>query len=140
MNVSVRSTSTTGGVVGGLDAVPVPVSSLGMLIESVPPGSGWRCTRLANARPGRASSMYWSISHAGRYRVATAAVDPGQVAVLLEGGVVDNLLGVGGEPGAGLAVAVEVQGQPDQIAAPGLAVVAAPVDEVASVSVVHGVP
>ena len=32
---------------------------------SVPPGNGWRWQTLANARPGRASSMYWSMSQAG---------------------------------------------------------------------------
>jgi hypothetical protein len=54
--------------------------------------------------------------------------------------MIDDLLGVGAQPGAGLAVAVQIQRQPDQIPAPGLALVAAPVNEVAGVSVVHDVP
>ena len=50
--------------------------------------------------------------------VSTRAVHTGQIAVLLEGGMIDDLLGVGGQPGAGFPVTVEVQAQPDQIAGP----------------------
>jgi hypothetical protein len=119
--------------------VLVPVNTFGMLMLSVPPGSGLNKVRECPAGACQLDVLVHQ-PRRGHY-VPTLPIDPAQVAVLLEGGMIGDLLGVRGQPGAGFAVTIRIQRQPDQVAAPGLAVVAAPVDEVACVSVaVHGVP
>jgi hypothetical protein len=65
MNESLKSVWLPATLSPVWTATVVPVSTLGMLMESVPPGSGWRCTKFAKARPGLANSIYWLINQAG---------------------------------------------------------------------------
>jgi hypothetical protein len=63
--VSVRSVDDTPAPSAVWMAAEVPVLTFGMLIESVPAGSGRLRTRSAVARPARNSGTYSSTSHSG---------------------------------------------------------------------------
>lgn len=65
MKSSSMSVSDTPALSAVWMAVDVPDATFGMLMLSVPGGSGCELARLAYARPARASSMNWDMSHSG---------------------------------------------------------------------------
>ena len=115
MKVSVASTSSTCVLSATWIAVDVPVNIFGMLMLSVPPGSGCLWQRFANARPGRASSMNWFISQLGG--TPYPPVPSTRSRSRIRRGA--DVLGVLGQPLSALTRIVPAELMPNQIPNPG---------------------